>query len=307
MPIILDISDGKCKNIGSCQSLWFNKKIRCKSKQYFYYDDWYGKNVYTISDLLNPPLPGFKLFEELILDFDISNKDRRKYNFLIKNIPNFWLENRNKEEMNVVDDIIINLVQTKKVPRYAYKILYGSCTPDNRYEYWNDKVSVPHDVNWETIHSVNFKCTIDTRLRSLYFKIFHNAIALNNFLFKIKRKDTPNCSFCDKKPETMVHLFCNCDIVIPMWQDLLLIIRSKYKSDVVLNDFKKMFGVPSDTFLSFLFLSLKSYIHTCKFRNITPTSAAFKIYMRTQKETEYYIAKKRGKLQFHFKKWSFDF
>ena len=78
-------------DIGSCQSLWFNKKIRSKSKQYFYYDDWYGKNVYTISDLLNPPLPGFKLFEELILDFDISNKDRRKYNFLIKNIPNFYL------------------------------------------------------------------------------------------------------------------------------------------------------------------------------------------------------------------------
>ena len=188
--------------------------------------------------------------------------------------------------MNVVDErLLLILFKQKKVPRYAYKILYGSCTPDNRYEYWNDKVSVTHDVNWETIHSVNFKCTIDTRLRSLYFKIFHNAIALNNFLFKIKWTNTPNSSFCDKKPETIVNLFCNCDVVIPIWQDLLLIIRSKYKSDVVLNDFKKMSGVPSDTFLSFLFLSLKNYIYTCTFRNITPTSAAFKIYMRTQKET----------------------
>ena len=56
-----------------------------------------------------------------------------------------------------------------------------------------------------------FFCTIDSKLRSFYFKICHKAIALNDFLFKIKRKDSPNCSLCDKKEETMVHLFCECE------------------------------------------------------------------------------------------------
>ena len=40
---------------------------------------------------------------------------------------------------------------------------------------------------------------------------FHNAIAFNDFLFKIKRKDYPNCCFCDKYPESIFHIFCECD------------------------------------------------------------------------------------------------
>ena len=43
------------------------------------------------------------------------------------------------------------------------------------------------DTDWDEIHIRNFKCSIDTRLRSLYFKIFHKAIAFNDFLFKINR------------------------------------------------------------------------------------------------------------------------
>ena len=45
-----------------------------------------------INDLVNPHLPGLKLLEELVLDFDVSSKDRRKYNFLIQNIPCPWLQ-----------------------------------------------------------------------------------------------------------------------------------------------------------------------------------------------------------------------
>ena len=34
------------------QYLWFNKQIRSKSKQYFYYQDWFEKGIYSISDLI---------------------------------------------------------------------------------------------------------------------------------------------------------------------------------------------------------------------------------------------------------------
>ena len=180
---------------------------------------------------MNPPFPGHKLFEELILDFDISSKDRRRYTFLLKNIPNHWLENMNDQDNDAVDIIIDKLVKTKKVPKYAYDMIQAPSSPDKRYEYWKDKLTVPHDVNWESVHIVNFKCSIDTRLGSFYFKLFHKSIALNDFLFMIKRKDSPNCNFCDKMAETMVHLFCDCEVVTPIWHGILQTIHLKYNPD----------------------------------------------------------------------------
>ena len=105
-----------------------------------------------------------------------------------------------------------------KFPKYAYSVLSDTCIPEKQINFWSelldDSGSGPDfDLeDWETIHLNNFKCTIDTRLRSFYFKLFHRAIAFNNFLFKINRKDSPNCSFCDKFPEASVHIFCDCEI-----------------------------------------------------------------------------------------------
>ena len=61
-----EMFDVKFSEIGGCQSLWFNRNARSKSKQYLYYGDWYEKQVYCVSDLLNPPLPGSRLFEEMV-------------------------------------------------------------------------------------------------------------------------------------------------------------------------------------------------------------------------------------------------
>ena len=301
--------DHKFSDIGGCQLLWFNKLLRSKSKQFFYYDTWYAKNICTISDLLNPPLPGHKLFEELVLDFEISNTDRRKYNFLVKNIPPKWLEVENPINQNniaVINTLVDKLVNTKKVPSYAYNILIDKCVPDTRYLYWCNKVSVPQDINWENIHVTNFMCTIDTRLRAFYFKVFHKTIALNGFLHKIKRKDSPNCTFCNKVEETMVHLFCECEKITPIWNSLLNSIHQKHDQNFNLTNFKKLFGISSDKFLTYLFLVVKYYIHLCKFKNVNPNFIAFKAFTKTQKESEYNLAKKRGKLSAHFKKWKFD-
>ena len=67
-----------------------------------------------------------------------------------------------------------------------------------------------------------------------------------------------------------------------------------------------MFGSTTDNFVTFLFLLLKYFIYTCKFKGIMPNYIAFKSLVNRQKETEYFLAKKRNKLHIHFKKWKFD-
>ena len=65
----------------------------------------------------------------------------------------------------------------------------------------------PEETEWGEIHLRNFKCCVETKLRSFYFKIFHKAIAFNAFLFKMNRKDSDCCDFCKKIPETIIHVF----------------------------------------------------------------------------------------------------
>jgi len=295
-------------DLGACQSLWFNKNVRSKSKQYFYYEDWCDKGILYVDDLLNPPHPGSKLFEELILDFDISKRDRRKFNFLIKNVPSSWIDDPHIEISNleIFDKLVDDLVQVPKVPRHAYSIMIEKCVPDKRVSFWNEFAEDPEDLEWDKIHVRNFKCSIDSRFRSFYFKIFHKAIAFNDFLYKIKRRDSPDCVFCNKMPETITHVFCECEIIKPLWEDMVKIIRDKDNIDFDITIFDKMFGVPDDMFLTYLFLSVKYYIYVCKFQNKTPTCIGLWAYVKTNRETEYFIAKKKNKLSCHFRKWRFD-
>ena len=304
----LEFYGHKFSELSACQCLWFNRFIRSKSKSYFFYESWFDKNILTLSDLFNPPFPGHKLFEELVLDFGISSGDRRKFNFLIQNIPEAWIENYDVDIVGVHETIVHKLVNSKKVPRDAYTILFGSHVPEKRYDYWGDNLPLPVNVNWDKIHNTNFFCTIETKLRSFYFKNFHKAIALNDFLHKIKRRDSPNCSLCNKKEETMVHLFCDCEKVSPIWLDLLDTISQKNANFAVQNvsNFEKIFGFCEDKFVSYLFLLLKYHIYVSKFNNNVPNFAIFKSFVKKQKETEYVLAKKRNKLHIHFKKWRFD-
>ena len=95
----------------------------------FLYQDWLDKGIVYISDLLHPPHPGSKLFEELILDYDISRKDRRKYNFLMRNIPNEWLASDLTPDTIFVE-ISTKLLTIQKIPKYAYGIILDSCVPE---------------------------------------------------------------------------------------------------------------------------------------------------------------------------------
>ena len=196
----------------------------------------------------------------------------------------------------------------KRVPKIVYNTLLGLHAPEKRYSYWCNVLPVQSVIsNWDKIHVTNFFCTIDSKLRSFYFKIVHKTIALNDFLHKIKRRDSPICSLCDKENETMVHLFCECDKVTPIWIDMLDVISQKCGKSVNVTNFEKMFGICSDKFLSYLFLLLKYYIYTCKFKGNLPNFIAFKCFVKKQREIEYMSAKKRNKLPIHFKKWRFTF
>ena len=262
-------------------------------------------------DAVDPSNIRVKTFEDLVSDFDISVKDRRKYKFLIKNIPSLWLDFPGFQTFDVFQRIIDNLIfagKHSKIPKYSYFILLDKCVPDKMITFWNNECASANldEDDWKEIHIRNFKCTIESKLRSFYFKVFHKAIAFNDFLFKINRIDSADCSFCHKKPETIIHIFSECELVTPLWQEVSNIFDLQ-NDDVVSDNFCKMFGVQGNSFLTYITLCTKYYIFLCKFQDKNPNVCSLKAFLKTQRATEYHIALKKGKLSAHFKKWAFNF
>ena len=124
-------------------------------------------------------------------------------------------------------------------------------------------------------------------------KFFTKQLPLMYFLIKIYRRNSPNCDFCDKFPESVIHIFCECDFVRPFWEELFKIIKDRYDIDFSASNFDKIFGVFGDKFLTYLFLCLKYHIYSCKFQNKRPTFSGFKIFVKNNRECEYIIARKR--------------
>ena len=85
--------------------------------------------------------------------------------------------------------------------------------------------------------------------------------ALNKFLHKIKRKDSPNCSFCNTEPQTFIHFFIDCNIVKSIWDQTLNSINKKSNKIINASKFDKMFGYLEDKFVTYIFIILKYYIY----------------------------------------------
>ena len=140
--------------------------------------------------------------------------------------------------------------------------------------------------DWEEIHLRNFRCTIESRLWSFYFKIFHRAIAFCDFLFKIKRIDSPECCFCQKVPETTIHIFCECDLVKPLWleiDNIFIWILNLIVSCLILKKFLDFWC----KFLTYIILCTKHFIYRCKFQDKKPHVNGLKSFIKSQREIEY--------------------
>ena len=78
------------------------------------------------------------------------------------------------------------------------------------------------------------------------------------------------CDFCKKFPESIIHVFCDCEFVKPIWEEFVEIIQDKHDINFSISNFDKIFGVFKDKFLTFLFLGIKYYTYICKFQNKKP-------------------------------------
>ena len=131
-----------------------------------------------MADLLYDDIstPVIKSFDDLIIEFDISYKNRRKHIYLLENIINCGiLDNFEGQNFDTFDIFSYNLILAPEVACYAYGIMSNKIPPERNQNFGEGTFEDFCDK------SRNFKCTIESQLRSFYFKLFHKAIAFNSF------------------------------------------------------------------------------------------------------------------------------
>ena len=164
----------------------YNKNVRLKTKCYFYYPDCHNRGISTLGDLYRGH-NFVKTFEDLVLEYDISIKDRHKYNSLMNGILSDWFDYPLQVQESIFDEVVETLFGNVKVTKSSYNLFKSQEIPVNAENFGIEAldIDIDDDNDWAAIHSNNFNCTIETQIRAFYLKIFTEQFVRTNSSTKL--------------------------------------------------------------------------------------------------------------------------
>jgi hypothetical protein len=161
------------------------------------------------------------------------------------------------------------------------------------------------NLDWQTIYSLPFRCTKDTKLQWFQFRINHRILGTNYLLSKMGIRNDNLCSFCGTEPETLCHLFWDCPISNSFWVNLKTLLSNKCPN--ILIDWSKLDiilgGSDLHIALNTIILAAKYHIYQNKMKQSLPNVLTFKYQLSLLIKTEKYNANKSFKYETFRKIW----
>ena len=291
------------------QLIWYNSNIRIRDKPIMW-NDCYNKGLKYIHQLYQEGQ--YKTDQQVWQQFGLS---KLRFNSLKTVIPKDWKEyfiSTNRGLYNPIRphnyDMALN---TTKLSQTVYKSLQGDILLlHNKYIKWNQEISMHlYDglIDYGTQHLHIYKTTNIPKYRSFQYRLMQRGLVTNIQLLKWKMKDNSNCSFCGKEPETLVHLFTQCQKVVELWEELISYIRNRYNITIHLDPkgiiLNQLQSISKTHIANFMCLITKQYIYRQRCLNKELQFRALKAQIQSIEQVEKYIAVKNGKLNKHTMKW----
>ena len=156
--------------------------------------------------------------------------------------------------------------------------------------------------NKNLLKSINniHKYTICTKLRTFQYKLALLAITTNVDLCRYKIRDNDTCTFCNNAKENLMHLFCKCPVVHPLWYYITEITQIPLDSrKILLNE------IVSNPYLkeNCLVLLTKYYIYRNCCLKEPITVSGLKRYVLNYVQLEKLIAENKNKISQHKLEW----
>ena len=151
---------------------------------------------------------------------DFQNTYRMKINFvdfysLIHSIPRKWMavlrDHRHKIKGPIFQPVLNEVLVMPKVCKGTYwKLISTLDLKRNIANKWSEhleKQITKEDMR--DFFTLNFQCTIESKMRSFQYKILQRILTTNKFLNICGIKED-KCYFCGIMTETLEHFFWEC-------------------------------------------------------------------------------------------------
>ena len=108
----------------------------------------------------------------------------------------------------IIQNSILLLYKNYKGCKSTYNILIDKkvdiCTSKPK---WRDKGYIFSQTDWNKIFELPLKSIKESKLQWLQLQILHRIIPANDYLYKLKKVNSPFCTFCTTETENIDHRF----------------------------------------------------------------------------------------------------
>jgi hypothetical protein len=289
-------------------SLWYNNNIRLNNKT-LYYRHWVKNGVNLVNDLMGDDC-NFLSLDEFRTKYGIRT-NFLEYSVILKcvnNSCNCVLENNNVCMQRPFTPFNFDLLLLdKKGSRRLYDVLTSSKKVLRKFvDKWESKLNIGYNFKqWSTVFLIPFKCTLDTKLRWFQFRLTHRILGTNYFLEKIGKKDSNLCTFCKNSEETILHIFCECPIILTLWINVVKWIKEKLNLNLRMDKEMQLFGILNYSMnaLNIILLLCRYYIYKTKMKEGVPLIHLFKKDVKSYFSLEKYIFTKNANIIKFDRKW----
>ena len=291
------------------QIIWLNSLIRVKGEPILY------QTAYENGLLWVDQLCTDGHFISAHQAYQRFNLTVMEYNSIIAAIPK-WLKDKVKSVSPYVPALYDQLVQKEHLTQHVYReIIEGNCVIEMRLsEKWcRAGLNVTQSEMQRAFKNI-YTVTNLPKLRSFQYRTLHAAIVVNSHLFRWDLREDNLCTFCREQKETVIHLFCECSVVVNVIKNfvsrVILAIYEKAapsvewsSKNIILNQIVQQ----PNHLVNYACLFAKQYVYKtrCVGKNLS-VADLYHSFMST-KNTEKYIAIKNSHVKKFNRKWNCDF
>ena len=286
--------------------LWGNSLINGNGN--YIINEWYDKGIRNVIDLIDEN-GQFYEFQRLQEKYEIHGTylDHMQ---LLNRIPRLWRDLINENSIKVasykynvqINCFVFYLLRNRRGCRGIYDMLI----PVNEVIIPNKWINEIGDIQIGEWKKINKKLNYikEIKLRDFQFKINNRILVTNSFLFKIKKKDSNRCSYCNQEAETITHLLFHCGKVVEFWKNLKIWLERKANINLQVDLKNILFSSPPQAFLSYFITVAKYFIYKSKFYLKELSIKGFENFLKQKFINEMYIAKINKTYDRFLGKWS---